>query len=179
MANWCDETVQLFGPTAKIVEVIEHIKNLKKEDYDDESFGTEAFPNSICRVHSVSNSIDLLTKDGPVPELQDLSKKFPDVGFITESFTEGDGGSCVAYLKGGLVYLSTYISLIMFVEWYELFYGKSEEEKQYFSFLDVTELIDFSHNSYVNIRKLLNRPTRFYKEQEEIEYLIDNYELSL
>lgn len=175
MANWCDETVQLFGPTAKIVEVIEHIKNLKKEDYDDGSFGTDAFPNSICRVHSVSNSIDLLTKYGPVPELQDLSKKFPDVGFITESFTEGDGDRCVAYLKRGLVYLSTYISLIMFVEWDELFSRKSEEEKEYFSFLDVTELVDFPSNSFVNIRRFLNRPIRFYTEQEGTEYLLENY----
>jgi hypothetical protein len=101
MANICEQTVTLYGPTEKIVEVINYIKSLKERDIENGYFGTNAFQLSCCAIMK-ENEFILVTKyTSPMGDLRELSKLFPDVGFHSESFTDGQGEREYYYLIGG------------------------------------------------------------------------------
>lgn len=100
MANRCYETITLFGKPEKVKEVLDYVLSQKQEDYGDE-FVSKAFPISLCSIKD--NKIGLETKYAPV-SFNQLSKSFPEVGFLSSSMTENCGEDLCLMINGDLIY---------------------------------------------------------------------------
>lgn len=127
MANVCSQTIELYGPADKILEVKEFIKSFKKKDYDNESFWTDVFPISRCSMDG--NNIFLETKWAPA-SITDISKEFPDVGFCSISFTDGDGTEEVLYMIEGHVLYSVYFK-VQSPEYWECVTGTKMKNRKF------------------------------------------------
>lgn len=130
MANRCSQTIELCGPTDKISEVQEYVKSLKKKDYDDGSFWTDVFPISSCIVEG--NKIFLETKWTPA-SITNISKEFPDVGFCSYSFTDGEGIEEVFYMIEGRTLYSVYLA-VQTPEYWESVTGTKMKEMGSFNY---------------------------------------------
>lgn len=110
MANRSYQTVKLFGNPEKIKEVFNYILSEKKTEFYDDNFGTDVFPISLTAIYPDKNEIVLETKYGPA-DFFELSKRFPEVGFKSSSFTDGVGNEEVTYALSGSVLYSVFIDI--------------------------------------------------------------------
>ena len=110
MASWCDQSVTLVGKPEKIKEAIDFVIRRKTKEFDNGTFYTDQFPISLCSMKE--NEIILQTKYGaPYKCIEELSSMFPEVGFISTSFTDGTGIDQCAYILGGSMLYHTYLEV--------------------------------------------------------------------
>jgi hypothetical protein len=102
MANRSYQTITLYGNPEKVEEVIKFIKGTAKESLGDGTFFCETFPISLCGIEQ-PNKIHLETKYASVGFYQ-LSRKFPEVEFMSSSTTEGLGEELTYIINGQLLY---------------------------------------------------------------------------
>lgn len=111
MANRCYQTVTLYGKSEKIKEVIDFVLLRKTKDYEDGTFLNDQFPISLCSIKE-NDKIVLETKYGPpIKCIEELSQMFPEIGFVSGSFTDGQGISESHHILGGSVLHGTFIEV--------------------------------------------------------------------
>jgi hypothetical protein len=132
MSNRCSQTVTLYGDTDKIAEVLNYIKGHKDYEWDEgANFATPVFPNSACHIPD-DKTICLETSwYTPLNELKTLSNKFRDVGFISGSFTDGQGEEEEAYIIEGRIVYHQYLD-VQAPEYWEKVTGNKMKSTNYF-----------------------------------------------
>lgn len=110
MANRSSQKVTLFGKPEKIKEVMDYVNKGHSQDHKDESFVSFTFPESITTLKRNDNVILIETAHSSV-SCTDISKRFPQVGFYSKSFTDGYGIEEICYSLGGIDLYSVYIRI--------------------------------------------------------------------
>jgi hypothetical protein len=111
MANRCYQTVTLYGKPEKIKEVIDFVLLRKTKDFEDGTFLNDQFPVSLCSIIE-PDKISLETKYGPpIKSIEELSQFFPEVGFVSGSFTDGYGAEESHHILGGSVLQGTFLEV--------------------------------------------------------------------
>jgi hypothetical protein len=100
MANRSYQTITLYGKPEKVKEVLECVLSQKEIDFED-GFGTKVFPISLCSIKD--DKIYLETRYASVG-FDELSKSFPEVGFMSSSWTENCGQELFLMINGHCIY---------------------------------------------------------------------------
>lgn len=120
MANRCYQTVRLFGKAEKIKEVIDYVQSEKEIEYEDGSFIFSLIPDSLTKIVG-EDCISFETKYCSVG-MNELSKKFPEVGFRSGSFTDGAGDEELCYYLDGIL-LYYHFENVQYPKWWKKITG--------------------------------------------------------
>jgi hypothetical protein len=124
MPNLCSQTITLHNrEKEKIAEVFKYISENETKRWNDKQFSTKAFPDieftwALCSLDEDHNKMHLETKWAPYP-LAEISNRFPDVGFHSVSFTDGEGVEEEAYLIDGKIIYEDYFQVGNGMYWEE------------------------------------------------------------
>lgn len=135
MSNMSNQKVELYGTPEHVQEVLEHIKK--------EGFGI-TFPR--CSEASIEGTTIHITTSYAPSDLEELSKKFPKVGFVSNSIVDGQGSLWIGYYLGGFEIYYVYLDLEAPKFWREItgnqmkiMYDLDEHEGTVYEFKDDVE----------------------------------------
>lgn len=106
MANRCNQTIHLYGNPEKVKEVIDYLISNKVNPRARKNFVIDIFPMSLC---TISENKIFVNRNNEPETLHSISYKFPDVGFMSQSSTDGIGQEeKTFYLNSNIIYHTYY-----------------------------------------------------------------------